>query len=66
MNPITPLYLHKLPDTEWVGFESVYHGADDGVAVGDARVYDESGPIGVASCTALAQRRLAPPPPKPS
>ena len=32
MNPITPLYLHKLPDTEWVGFESIYHGADDGVA----------------------------------
>ncbi|WGU38317.1 thioesterase family protein [Phenylobacterium sp. NIBR 498073] len=67
INSDVTLYLHKLPDTEWVGFESVYHGADDGVAVGDARVYDESGPIGVASCTALAQRRLPPPPPpKPS
>ena len=62
INSDVTLYLHKLPETEWVGFESTYHGADDGVAVGDARIYDETGPIGLAACTALAQRRLPPPP----
>ena len=61
INSDVTLYLHKLPATEWVGFESIYHGADDGVAVGDARIYDEAGPIGLASCTALAQRRMTPP-----
>jgi hypothetical protein len=62
INSDVTLYLHRLPDTEWVGFEGTYHGADDGVAVGECRLYDETGPIGLASCTALAQRRLPPPP----
>jgi hypothetical protein len=36
------------------------HGATDGVAVGACRLYDEAGPIGEASCAALANRRMAP------
>ena len=62
INSDVTLYLHRLPAAEWIGFEAVYHGADEGVAVGEARLYDEQGPIGVAGCVALSQRR--PPPPK--
>ena len=67
INSDVTLYIHRLPATEWIGFETVNHGATDGVAVGDCFVYDELGPIGQASCAALAQRRTAgaPPPPKP-
>jgi hypothetical protein len=61
INSDVTLYLHRLPVTEWIGFESTYHGADDGVAVGECRLYDEAGAIGLANCTALAQRR---PPPR--
>ncbi len=63
INSDVTLYLHRLPATEWIGFETTYHDADDGVAVGECRLYDEQGPIGLASCAALAQRRLPPPPP---
>ena len=56
-------YLHRLPAAEWIGFETTYHGADEGVAVGEARLYDEQGPIGIASCVALSQKRPPPPPP---
>ena len=62
INSDVTLYLHRLPSTEWVGFETTYHGADDGVAVGEARLYDVLGPIGLVSCVALSQRR--PPPAK--
>ena len=62
INSDVTLYLHRLPTTEWIGFESTYHGADDGVAVGDCRIYGEDGPLGLAACTALAQRRMPPPP----
>jgi len=67
INSDVTLYIHRLPATEWIGFETVNHGATDGVAVGDCFVYYELGPIGQASCAALAQRRTAgaPPPPKP-
>lgn len=58
INSDVTVYLHREPRTEWLGFEVISHGATDGVAVGDCRLYDEDGPIGSASCAALAQRRL--------
>ena len=42
----------------WVGFEVINHAASDGVAIGECFLYDEDGPIGSASCAALAQRRM--------
>ena len=50
------LYLHRLPVTEWVGYEVVNHGASDGVAIGECFLHDERGPIGWATVAALAQR----------
>jgi hypothetical protein len=59
INSDVTVYLHREPCTEWVGFEVIDHGATDGVAVGACRLYDEDGPIGEASCAALANRRMA-------
>ncbi len=57
INTDVTVYLHRLPATEWIGFETLTHGATDGVAVGDCLLHDEQGPIGSAICTALAQKR---------
>ncbi|MBI1199308.1 MAG: thioesterase family protein [Phenylobacterium sp.] len=57
INTDLTLYLHREPVTEWVGFEVINHGASDGVAIGECLIHDERGPIGSASCTALAQKR---------
>lgn len=57
INTDVTLYLHREPVTEWVGFEVFNHGATAGVAIGECFVHDEQGPIGSASCTALAQKR---------
>jgi hypothetical protein len=37
----------------------INHGATDGVAVGECFLYDADGPIGSASCCALAQKLMA-------
>jgi hypothetical protein len=58
INSDLTLYLHRLPRGEWLGMESINHGATDGVAVGDCFVYDQQGPIGSCSVTALAQRMM--------
>ncbi|HEY2709497.1 MAG TPA: thioesterase family protein [Caulobacteraceae bacterium] len=57
INSDITLYLHRLPATEWVGFEVKNHGHTDGVAIGECWLYDEEGPIGTSSVMALAQRR---------
>jgi len=57
INSDVTIYLHREPVTEWVGFDVVNHGATDGVAIGECFLYDEQGPIGMTSCTALAQKR---------
>ncbi|MFI4974095.1 MAG: acyl-CoA thioesterase domain-containing protein [Caulobacterales bacterium] len=57
INSDVTLYLHRLPATEWVGFEVVNHHATAGVAIGECFLYDEEGPIGSSTVAALAQRR---------
>jgi len=59
INSDVTVYLHREPRTEWIGYEVVNHGATAGVAIGECFLYDEDGPIGSASCAALAQRRMA-------
>jgi hypothetical protein len=56
INSDVTLYLHKEPATEWIGYEAVNHGATDGVSVAECFLYDEAGPIGSATCAALAQK----------
>jgi len=57
INSDVTLYLHRLPATKWVGYEVVNHQATDGIAIGECLLHDESGPIGSATVTALAQAR---------
>jgi hypothetical protein len=57
INTDVPVDLHRLPASEWIGFQSVNHQATDGVAVGECWLHDSVGSIGFASCAALAQRR---------
>jgi hypothetical protein len=54
INSDVTLYLHRAPVGEWVGYESISHGATDGVAVGQCDLYDEKGRIGTATVCALA------------
>jgi acyl-Coa thioesterase superfamily protein/acyl-CoA thioesterase superfamily protein len=57
INSDVTVYLHREPVGEWVGFEVTDHGDTAGVAFGQCRLYDVEGPIGEASCCALAQKR---------
>jgi hypothetical protein len=57
INSDVTVYLHREPVGEWVGFEVTDHGATDGISYGATRLYDVEGPIGSASCCALAQAR---------
>lgn len=49
--------LHRLPAGEWIGLEAILHDASQGIALGHCRIYDETGPIGSVSTTALANSR---------
>jgi hypothetical protein len=57
INADITLYLHRLPATEWIGFETMNHQATAGVSIAECWLYDETGPIGTSSIAALAQRR---------
>jgi hypothetical protein len=64
INSDVTLYLHRLPVTDWIGFDVVNHHASDGVAIGECWLYDEHGPIGTSTVAALAQKKpMAKPPP---
>lgn len=55
INADVSLYLHRYPQGDWIGTESFYHGADDGLAVGTIALYDQHGKLGTASVCALGQ-----------
>lgn len=60
INSDVTLYLHRLPGTEWIGFEVVNHHARDGIAMGECWLYDEEGAIGTSTVAAIAQRKPMP------
>jgi hypothetical protein len=51
------LYLHRMPLSEWIGWEVWDHGSAEGIAQGECRIYDEKGPIGRAVVCAVANPR---------
>lgn len=57
VNADVTLYLHRLPEGEWLGFEVVEHHASDGIAVAECAIYDEQGNIGRSAVCGLANRR---------
>jgi hypothetical protein len=60
INSDLTVYLHRLPTTDWLGLDLVKHHAAEGLAIGEAWLHDEVGPIGTINVAAIAQqRRLA-------
>ena len=57
VNADISLYLHRLPASEWIGWEVCDHGSAAGVGRGECRVYDEMGPIGKSVVCAVANPR---------
>jgi acyl-Coa thioesterase superfamily protein/acyl-CoA thioesterase superfamily protein len=65
INSDVTLYLHRLPVTQWIGFDVVNHHATAGIAIGECWLYDEEGAIGTSTVAALAQRKPMAPRPRP-
>ncbi|MET0182240.1 MAG: acyl-CoA thioesterase domain-containing protein, partial [Caulobacterales bacterium] len=57
VNSDITVYLSRLPQTEWIGFEFVHHLATKGIAVGECWLHDEHGPIGAVIASGVAQRK---------
>ncbi|HET7738192.1 MAG TPA: hypothetical protein VFK32_06420, partial [Tepidiformaceae bacterium] len=57
INADITLYLHRAPVGEWFGFRSVSHENAEGVAVGEAAVFDEVGAVGRATVCGITNRR---------
>ncbi len=55
------LTLSRLPEGPYLGLAALTHSSHDGVATGTAVVVDDSGPIGTATATALANPGFSPP-----
>jgi len=58
VNADITLYLQRLPESEWLGFESASHQSAAGIAFGSCTVYDERGPIGSSTVCAVANTRV--------
>lgn len=59
INSDVNLHLHRLPVSDWIGFQVVNFQADDGIALGQVRIFDTKGSIGAATASAIAQARPA-------
>jgi hypothetical protein len=59
VNADITLYLHRLPETEWIGFEVASHQSEDGVAVGECSLFDVRGRIGTSTVCGVANQRSA-------
>jgi hypothetical protein len=57
VNADITLYLHRLPETEWIGFEVASHQSEEGIAVGECTLYDERGAIGHSLVCGVANSR---------
>ena len=55
INADVSLYLQRNPVGAWIGVESSYHGADNGISVGTIGLYDKLGKIGTSTVSAVAQ-----------
>lgn len=57
VNPDTTLYLHRLPDGEWVGMRSWVDQVSTGIGVNESAVYDLKGRFGHINQAQLIERR---------
>lgn len=57
INADITLYLHRLPEGDWIGFEVSSHRSAEGVAVGACTLYDTQGAIGHSLICGVANQR---------
>ena len=55
VNPDLTIVLHRLPETEWLASSAISFWEPTGIGLSQATLFDEKGPIGVASQTLLVQ-----------
>jgi hypothetical protein len=48
INPDLTVYLHRLPEGEWVCLDAVTSMEQNGIAMAESRLFDERGPVGRA------------------
>jgi hypothetical protein len=60
INPDLTVALSRLPEGEWIGFDTVSRLAGDGYGQAESRIFDHAGPVGRAVQSLLVERR--PPP----
>ena len=57
INTDISLYLQRNPVGSWIGAETFYHGADNGISIATIALYDKIGKIGTSTVCGLAQVR---------
>ncbi len=55
VNPDLTIILHRLPETEWHALRAVSFWEPSGIGLSQGTLFDEKGPVGVASQTLLIQ-----------
>ncbi len=55
VNPDLTIILHRLPETEWHALSAVSFWEPSGIGLSQGTLFDEKGPVGVASQTLLIQ-----------
>lgn len=57
INPDLTVYLHRLPEGEWIGVDAVTWPESRGIAVAEAALHDERGRVGRSVQSLLLDRR---------
>lgn len=56
VNPDVTLYVHRLPNDEWIGMDSIAYQHATGIGVADSLIFDGAGPLGRVTQAQLIER----------
>jgi hypothetical protein len=56
VNPDVTLYLHRLPDEDWIGMDSIAYQQATGIGIADSLLFDTAGPVGRVTQAQLIER----------
>lgn len=56
MNVDLSVYLHRMPDGEWVGLSAEANYGPDGIGTTISRIYDQQGPVGTVNQAIMLDR----------
>jgi hypothetical protein len=60
INPDLGVYLHRLPEGDWIGLDAVTVPEASGIGLAESRLHDALGPIGRSLQSLVVERRRAP------